>query len=168
MRRGSDFGFRISDFGFRLVLLCFCLCLVSCSNKHGDHPAYPTSGQVLVNGQPANDARVVFFHLGDWGEKSIVPQAWTDKEGRFVLSTYGVGDGAPAGDYRVAVEWPAYRRGKNVGPDRLGKRFLKPETSGLTAHVEQGTNELAPFQIKAKLVEVNETGKGTREEQHNR
>src|SRR5207244_8113837 len=84
----------------RLWVLGLCLCLVSCSNKkYGDHPPYPTSGQVLVNGQPAKEAMVVFHHQGEWGERSIVPQGWTDEEGRFVLSTYDMNDGAPAGDY---------------------------------------------------------------------
>src|SRR2546421_6021426 len=83
----------------RLWILGLCLCLVSCSSskKYGDHPPYPTSGQVLVNGQPAKEAVVVFHHVGKWGERSIVPQGWTDEEGRFVLSTYDVNDGAPAG-----------------------------------------------------------------------
>ena len=48
------------------------------------------------NGQPANGARVVFHHVDGWGEKSIVPQGVTGEDGRFVLSTYGTGDGALA------------------------------------------------------------------------
>jgi hypothetical protein len=128
--------------------------LVSCSNKYGDHPPYPTSGQILVNGKPAPEARVVFHHVGDWGEKSIVPQAWTDDDGRFVLSTYGVEDGAPAGEYKVVVEWPAYRRGKNVGPDRLAGKYSKPSSTTLTARVEQGENVLVPLQLSADLSKV--------------
>jgi hypothetical protein len=136
----------------RLGALCLCLALTSCAgNRYGGHPPYPTSGQLLVNGQPAAEARVVFHHRGDWGEKSIVPQAWTDESGRFVLSTYDVQDGAPAGDYQVVVEWPAYRRGKNIGPDQLGGKYAKPETSQLTAHVEPGNNELPPFDLRAQL-----------------
>lgn len=143
----------------RLCGFCLCLCLTSCGNsKHGDHPPYPVSGQVLVNGQPAKGLRVVFFHEGDWGERAIVPQAWTDDNGQFVLETYGVKDGAPAGEYRVTAEWPAYRRGKNWGPDKLGGKYAKPETTGLTAHVEKGSNKLEPFAltINAAQVKLNE------------
>jgi hypothetical protein len=139
----------------RLSALCLCLCLTACASRYGDHPPYRTSGQLLVNGRPAPGARVVFHHLGDWGEKSIVPQGMTDEDGRFTLSTYDPGDGAPAGDYRVVVEWPAYRRGKNVGPDRLGGKFARADSSGLTAHVEAGTNQLPPFELQAKLIEVD-------------
>jgi hypothetical protein len=144
----------------RLCGFCLCLCLASCSNKYGEHPPYPVSGQVLVNGQPAKGVRVVFYHEGDWGnERTIVPQAWTEEDGQFVLETYGVKDGAPAGDYRVTVEWPAYRRGKNWGPDKLGSKYAKRETSGLTAHMEERSNKLPPFElaITAAQVKLNAT-----------
>jgi hypothetical protein len=137
-----------------LGCLCVCLCLVSCSNKYGEHPPYPTTGQLKVNGKPAAGARVVFHHVADWGEKSIVPQGFTDEHGRFELSTYGVHDGAPAGEYRVAVEWPAYRRGKNVGPDLLGGKFKNPKTSGLTARVGDGPTELEPIDLKAEVPDI--------------
>jgi hypothetical protein len=134
--------------------LFLCLGLTSCANKkYGDHPPHPTSGQVLVNGQPAKEALVVFHHIGDWGERSIVPQATTDEDGRFALSTYAMEDGAPAGDYRVSVIWPSYRR-KTMGPDLLAGKYEKPESSGLTAHIEKGKNVLPPFQLSADLSKV--------------
>ena len=44
--------------------LGLCLFLTSCANKkYGAHPPYPTSGQVLVNGQPAKPHRVL--RVGD-------------------------------------------------------------------------------------------------------
>ena len=146
----------------RMLSACCCLCLASCGPDYGGHPPYPTSGQVLVNGQPAADALVIFYHVEDWGSRSIVPQAWTDSEGRFVLSTYAMDDGAPAGDYRVVVEWPAYHSGRNIGPDKLGGKFAKPESSGLTAHVDKGPNELSPFDLKAPLIKTDETLKEKR------
>src|SRR4051794_13689578 len=127
----------------RLWGFCLCLGLASCSgNQYGDHPPFPVSGQVLLNGQPAKGLRVTFFHSGDWGVRAIVPQAWTEDDGRFELATYGVKDGAPAGDYRVTVEWPAYHRGKNWGPDKLGGKYADADKSGLTAHVEKRSNKL--------------------------
>ena len=132
----------------RLCVFCLCLCLASCSSKYGDHPPYPTSGQILVDGQPVpKGVQVTFFHEGDWGEKTIVPMALTDDEGKFEMTTYGTNDGAPAGDYKVTVEWPAYRRGRNRGPDKFGGTYAKKETSGLTAHVEKGKNQLPPFEL---------------------
>lgn len=91
---------------------------------------------------------MTFFHEGDWGEKTIPPSvALTDDEGKFELTTYGSKDGAPAGDYKVAVEWQAWRRGKDRGPDKFGGKYVNPETSKLTAHVEKGKNQLPPFEL---------------------
>ena len=147
----------------RVLSLCCCLSLVACGpDRYGGHPPYPTSGQVLVNGQPAADALVIFHHVEDWGTRSIVPQAWTDSDGRFALSTYAMDDGAPAGDYRVVVEWPAYHSGRNIGPDKLGGKFAKPETSELRAHVDKGPNELPPFDLKATLVKTEQTPQAKR------
>jgi hypothetical protein len=145
----------------RLWVFCICVCLASCSNPYGDHPPYPTTGQILVNGKPAEGARLVFHHLGDWGNKSIVPQAMTKEDGRFTLTTYQMGDGAPAGEYRVVVEWPAYRRGRNIGPDRLQGKFANPDSSGLTAHVEKGKNELPALDLKAEVGQFSEPGGGS-------
>jgi hypothetical protein len=122
--------------------------LASCSSKYGDHPPYPVSGQIVINGQPApKGVQIVFFHEGDWGERSIVPMGVTDDEGKFEMQTYAIKDGAPAGDYKVTVEWPAYGRGKHVGPDKFGGKYAKQETSGLTAHVEKGKNQLPPLEL---------------------
>ncbi len=139
----------------RYVGVVCCLCLASCSGKpNGEHPPYPTSGQLYVNGQPVKGARVVFHHLGDWGEKSIVPQAETGEDGRFVLTTYAAKDGAPAGDYKVSIHWPAYRVGKNVGPDRLGGKYVNPQSTPLQAKVVEGTNELEPFKLTENLIDA--------------
>jgi hypothetical protein len=125
----------------------------------------------LVNGQPASKgAQVVLYHEGDWGERAIVPMGMTDHEGKFEMETYAVKDGAPAGDYKVTIEWPAWRRGKKVAPDKLGGKYAKPETSGLTAHVNKGTNQLPPFELtispdqeaRNKAVDEQETRKKAR------
>jgi hypothetical protein len=149
-----------------LWCLCLCLCVASCgSNKYGDHPPFPVSGQLLVNGQPAEGAAVVLRHKEDWGEKTIVPIGWTDEDGRFTLSTYGVKDGAPAGDYKVEIAWPAYRKGRNIGPDKLGGKYTDADKSGLTVVIQERDNVLEPFRLNVELVDVPlfDTAKGRRE-----
>jgi hypothetical protein len=132
---------------------CISLTLLSCGDRYGGHPPYPTSGIILVNGEPAGGASVIFHHIDDWGEaRSIVPMAIAGEDGRFVLSTYAQDDGAPAGEYRVTVEWPSFRL-KKVGPDKLNGKYAKAETSGLTAVVNKGNNELPPFELSAVLVD---------------
>lgn len=115
---------------------------------------YTCKGVLRINGQPAKDARVILYYTGSWGEKTILPMAWTEDDGSFVLSTYKFGDGAPAGDYEVTVSWPHYRnpRGED-GADRLQKRFADPKTSGLRVHVEPHDDAvLAPLEINATVL----------------
>ena len=129
---------------------CLCLALTSCgaTNRYGDHPPVPVSGRVLVNGGPAKGVVLTFYHVGDWGTASIVPQGWTDDGGHFEMATYGVKDGAPEGEYLVTAEWPSYIRAKEWGPDKLGGKYAKKESSGLKIHVDKGKNELPPIELK--------------------
>src|SRR5437762_3526860 len=87
------------------VLTCFCLLLLTtaCSNKLEKKEVYPVRGKVLLEGKPAQGARVV-FHPDDGGDvRTIKPQATVGADGTFVVSTYNSADGAPEGTYRVTV-----------------------------------------------------------------
>jgi hypothetical protein len=134
----------------RIAALILCSCLVSCEgNKYGDFPPFPVSGQVLINGKPAPSVFVTFY-LDDYkGEKSIVPLGVTDADGRFLLSTYAVNDGAPAGDYHVSARWKPSGGGMRSSEDKLGGKYADPKSSSLTAHVDKGKTELKPFELQA-------------------
>jgi hypothetical protein len=125
-----------------LVLLCS-----SCSS--GRKPVYPVHGQVSFEDQPIPGALVVFHPQGtDAGttEKSF---AKTGLDGTFTLGTYEPADGAPAGNYLVTVElWLSSGQGDEGPTSRLPPRYASPNTSGLTATVETGPNELKPFELK--------------------
>jgi hypothetical protein len=128
-----------------------------------------------VNGQPAGKALVTLFATTDLepGKPTPVlrPQGWTDAEGRFQLSSYphAMNDGAPAGDYHVTITWPAPHSGFGMGPDKLGGKYAKADSSGLTAHIDEKTNVLAPFElsvessvIEAAIAEGSNKGRGAR------
>lgn len=133
------------------------LVLASC----GEHRelAFPVRGQVLYHNQPAQHATVIFHPQGGSEEvQTLRPHGTVDAEGNFVLTTYDPDDGAPAGDYKVTVIWPGESPEDALdaedpehvpsGPDRLQGRYKDPETSGLTATVTEGTNDLEPFQLQ--------------------
>jgi hypothetical protein len=133
----------------RILCLCACLCLTSCGGAAYDHKTYLTSGQVLVNGQPAEKVEVGFHPQGDMDGKPFFPVAVTDGEGKFFMTTYIADDGAPVGDYQVELTWPTYIRKTGNGPDRLGGKFAKGATSGLKAHVDAvNINVIQPFDLK--------------------
>jgi hypothetical protein len=66
-----------------------------------------------------------------------------DRDGAFKLSTFGANDGAMPGKYRVAINPP-----NNPDPDKpptrskLPARYANLETSGLTAEVKPGQNNI--------------------------
>jgi len=128
--------------------------LVSCGTGHP--PTYPTKGVVKINGQPAEGVDVTFVRPVKEGETNqLFPHGTTGPDGAFQISTYGVNDGAPVGEYAVSLAWPSVRKGSEVGPDKLGGKF-GADASGLKVTVEAKKNELAPFDVKAELLSDRE------------
>ena len=56
-------------------------------------------------GQPAEGATVTFNPQGANPLKNAAPSATVKADGTFDVGLYGNGDGAPAGDYVVTVQW---------------------------------------------------------------
>jgi len=120
---------------------------------------HPVSGQVLHRGQPLANALIVFHDKRPREELQQIenlpiPRATTDAEGKFQLSSYGGPDGAPAGEYNVTVfmQGAMPEEGEDPEsvaqePDRLGARYADPETSGLSATIKPGDNQLPPFEL---------------------
>jgi hypothetical protein len=112
-------------------------------------------GKVLYDGSPIKGAVVIFHPKGGDSVTALRPTGVTDENGVFSLVTIK-DDGAPTGDYQVTVTWPEPRapagdklsQGMPETVDRLKGRYANPETSGLTATIKQGANELAPFELK--------------------
>lgn len=121
---------------------------------------YPVTGVVLVDGQPAAGAMVIFVPVGGSDEfQRERPFGTTDASGKYELRTFQPGDGAPAGDYKVMVRWLATTsaandadRDRSAGgpPDRLKGRYFNPETSGVTATVEERATDVPAFDLKSK------------------
>ncbi len=88
---------------------------------------HPVRGQIRYQGKPVDRATVLFRpKTPAEGKTASSPSGETDAEGKFILTTYRRGDGAPAGEYYVGVIWPSYAKGESPergempsGPDRL-------------------------------------------------
>ena len=134
-----------------LVTVLSCLLLSACSGKVKLHPV---RGEVFYQGKPAEGATVVFHQDGSTDPNALKPSAVVGADGSFTLSTYAEGDGAPAGEYVVAVVW----FGKNAQPDtvtgemrnRLPPIYGDPKSSPLRATVNEGPNEIPPFKLPFK------------------
>src|SRR5690606_19848839 len=104
-------------------------------------PTVPVHGQVLIDGEPAENVRVTIHPVSQApGTESIYtaqPKDMTDKQGRFELSTYVQGDGAVEGTYQITFEKLRYDafRNRYSGPDQLGGRYADPDKTEFQATV---------------------------------
>jgi hypothetical protein len=129
--------------GRLLIPLALLAAAAGCSKKSAPQlPVHPVTGQVVVNGQPAAGAMVV-FHPKDQAAGLPTPNAVVDKQGNYTLSTYAASDGAPAGEYVVTVVWRlmVQKNGEfEPGPNLLPPAVSKPTSSKIAARVAEGAN----------------------------
>lgn len=129
------------------------LCLVAgatvsgCSGKDGV-PVYPVSGSIAINGTPAAGA-IIGLHpvSGDFDRRGTRPGGVVADDGTFKLSTYGVNDGAPKGEFVVCVIWPQFPGRDDPGDDRLRSVFADPRTSKIRVTIEERSNSLTPMAL---------------------
>jgi hypothetical protein len=85
---------------------------------------------------------------------TIAPYGKTDADGRFVLSTYVDGDGAPEGEYQAKVICEAATGRIGGDDDRpesrniLPAKYENPETSGIKIVISVGENTVPDIEIK--------------------
>ncbi len=96
-------------------------------------------GAVTYDGQPLEHGRILF--LPDEGRS-----AFGDIDrGKYTLTTYKPGDGALIGTHHIIVQSDVLSDPHDAFSDRtplIPERYGKAETSGLTAEVKPGRNQL--------------------------
>lgn len=144
------------------LLICFQIAAISlagigCSDGW-QAKTYPAAGRVTINGMAPEGARV---HLHPVGKKvdqrNSSPWGIVQKDGKFTLSTYQKGDGAPLGEYKVTLRWPFEPNEPDLG-DRLGFAFTTPEKSQWQVTITTGDNELPPIQLTGIKVQTSRPG----------
>jgi hypothetical protein len=126
-------------------LAAFTLFAVGCGGDAAADrvPTFPVQGSITFRGQPMPGA-VVTLHPKTPAEGVPAPRAQVDKDGSLKVSTYDGGDGAPAGEYVVTVQW--YRlvgSGGDVvaGPNVIPPKYTAAGSSDLIVRVaESGAN----------------------------
>lgn len=121
---------------------------------------HPAKGQVVQAVKPAAGAQVTLHpapSIVDEQTKALRPTGIADDSGNYALSTYASGDGAPAGEWIVAVVWPdpkfpPVRRQEleaegNTVPDVLGGRYARPEGSPWKVTIAPGENALPKIDL---------------------
>lgn len=122
-----------------LILLTM-VAAVGCTSGGGDTnrpKTYPVTGTVTLDGAPVAGASVK-FQLAD-GSRSAL--GTTDASGKYTLTTFEAGDGAVAGEYRVAVT--KYEGEGGQAPSQDSDDYVDPGSAGAEA-APAGPKNLLP------------------------
>jgi hypothetical protein len=105
------------------------------------------SGAVLLNGQPVGPGTITFERVDQQRSGAI---ATFGEDGRYSVVSAGRKDGAPTGEYRVAIIG-----GENFGEEgatpakksKIPARYSNPDTSKQTVTIESGQKSF-DFQLE--------------------
>lgn len=143
-------------------LACVLLVAAAAGCGPAQPPTYPAKGKLTHRGRPAKGAVVTLVPTGTDVKVMAHPRGEVATDGTFTLGTFAAGDGAPAGEYKLTVRWPAERAARprtpqeaeeRVGgdgpPDRLGGRYVDPAKSPWAVTIRPGDNALNPVDLPA-------------------
>src|SRR5262245_49253871 len=136
-----------------LSLACLTAALLCPACGPARKAVYPVRGTVrLADGTPPAHALVTLHPVGDAGPDAVHPAGEVDDQGRFTLTTYAAGAGAPAGEYRVSVVWYlASGRDDDAPQNHLPDAYARADSSPLPhVTVAKGANELPPLELPAR------------------
>ena len=148
-----------------MKVLCFAgllLLTCGCSGQNWQAETAPVTGYITVNDQVPQGAIVSLHPVGESVDKrGSRPSGIVQEDGRYTLTTYEFGDGAPAGEYIVTVYWPEKPELGGLSPDRLGLRYATTKSSDLRLSVAGSGAPLKPIAIEgAKFTMSDEKAKG--------
>jgi len=115
---------------YLLLVMVVCGC-----NSQSQLPLAPVTGEVLLDGKPLRSGAVITTPKQGRGAQGNI-----DANGRFSLTTRGLGDGAVTGFHQVAVVAYEDSQSSAVSPEAALKlaipsRYAQPASSGLTMDV---------------------------------
>jgi hypothetical protein len=116
------------------------LTVVGCNSN--EKQTYPVRGQLQwTDGSAARELSggMVVFQSDS---EEISAKGFLDDEGRFVLGTYQLDDGAVAGKHKVAVVQPADEAGDYNPNEIVERKYESMGTTDLEATVEPKSNEI--------------------------
>ena len=138
--------------GLAALVACYFFLPASLFGTSDQVRVFPAHGKAEFAGKPMVNATIFLNPVGTKEAQFPNPRGVVTEDGTFVLGTYGKDDGAPAGEYKVTVQWfkPAANTGKEgLAPpiSILPPRYGKADLSGLTARVQEGENEIPVLKL---------------------
>src|ERR1700742_151202 len=88
----------------------FLLAVAGCGSSQNPNqlPVFPASGKITFKGNVPDGAYLALHSKTNAkapNGQEVIPTAQVRSDGTFDLSSYAAKDGAPAGEYKVTVEW---------------------------------------------------------------
>jgi len=117
-----------------LAVAVVCCAGWGCSNGEKQEPVYPATGIVRMGGKPfgpCNLTLVPVDKLDGVIRRSVA--GTVDKDGKVTFGSYGVNDGAIAGDYKVIVRSSMSAPPPSPIPTKYGSENTTPLTASITA-----------------------------------
>lgn len=127
------------------------LCLAASGCGSGKLDVAPVKGKVTHNKKPLQFGSVVFQ-----SEKGLPATGQIQPDGTYTLTTYASGDGAVVGSHKVQITCtdtqkpgftPPAGQELPVGKSLIPTKYNQADTSGLTAEVKSGPNQI-DFDLK--------------------
>ena len=140
----------------RLVALCLLASLPTCISCGSAGPerlaTYPVTGEVYIDGKPGGDVGVALHRVGGVDSNHpTVTTTRTEENGKFSLSTYEAGDGAPEGDYVVTFAWDELDKlSMAYSNDKLKGKYSDPDKSEHKVKVAGAAVDLGRIELSTK------------------
>ncbi len=112
-------------------------------------PTFPVEGKAYYAGAVMAGADFT-FHPKKGGVEALRPKGKVANDGTLKLGTYASDDGAPAGEYVVTIQWRKMemKGGEfEAGPDLVPASYTSPQTTPLTARVEEAPLNRVQFNL---------------------
>lgn len=125
------------------LALCVLLAIaVGCKEEPPRRPTVQVSGELYCDGEPAAGAMLYFIPVtGPDPLVPVNPTANVREDGSFTIRTYTGSDGAPEGEYRVAIVWEELTDNPDEqlggGKSKIPARYNDPNTSGLRVTISK-------------------------------
>lgn len=146
----------------------FCWPVVGCGGPKPPEleKTFPVTGVIHIDGKPTEGVLVMLFKaaeglIGFEINTPPVQKGTTGPDGKFAITTYNEGDGAPVGEYHLAFHWPGNPKIPPLSnPDeipvdpiavRFNGNYANPSRNSFLAKVEEGKPvDLGTLDLKSK------------------
>lgn len=135
---------KINITSIRFVILALAI-ITGCAEQTEKKTTAPVKGVVTYQGKSLETGEIIFFP--DSGER--IASGKIQPDGTFQLTTYSEGDGALPGNHKVTIVSERDMEGisaedpeASMEPSFIPTKYNMQKTSGLTAIVKEGDNEI--------------------------